>query len=203
MEPRHSPSRWRLASRRRHERRAHGRKAAPRQERRSPQQFIKDAAVGGMAEVKLGELAEQNAHSDAVKSFGKRMRDDHSQANSELEDLAAQKNVTLPTDVDAKSKATYDRLSKLEGRRVRSRVHERDAAGPSPRRRRVPERGEVERSATCRPSRRRRLPTLQSHLEEAQQIASGREPRARRSPDAGRGLSADRPPRTRRRRRGP
>jgi putative membrane protein len=145
---------------------AHGQSAKP------PQEFIKHAAVGGMAEVKLGELAEQNAQSDAVKSFGKRMRDDHSQANSELAQLAAQKNVTLPKDVDAKHKATYDRLSKLKGADFdraymdamlqdhRHDVAEFQSAAKS-------SDPDVQAFAS------KTLPTLQSHLEEAQQIASG------------------------------
>jgi putative membrane protein len=78
-------------------------------------QFVKEAAAGGMAEVKMGNLAQQRAASPAVKTFGRRMVDDHSKANDELKGLAAKKNITLPADIDAKEKATYDRLSKLEG----------------------------------------------------------------------------------------
>ena len=77
--------------------------------------FVTKAAQGGLAEVKLGELAQQNASDDAVKQFGKRMVDDHSKANDQLKSLAEQKSVTLPTDLDAKDKATYDRLSAMKG----------------------------------------------------------------------------------------
>ena len=77
--------------------------------------FVQEAAIGGMAEVELGKLAEQNASSDQVKSFGKRMVDDHGKANDELKTLAQNKNITLPTDLDAKHKALRDRLSKLHG----------------------------------------------------------------------------------------
>ena len=35
--------------------------------------FMKKAAKGGMMEVTMGQVAEQNAQSDDVKSFGKRM----------------------------------------------------------------------------------------------------------------------------------
>jgi putative membrane protein len=145
---------------------AHGKSAA------APQQFIKQAAVGGMAEVKLGELAEKNAQSDAVKNFGKRMRDDHSQANSELEQLAAQKNVTLPKDVDAKQKATYDRLSKLKGAEfdraymnAMLQDHRHDVAEF--------EHATKSSDPDVQAFASKTLPTLQSHLEEAQQIASG------------------------------
>jgi len=79
------------------------------------QKFIHEAAVGGMAEVELGKLAQQNGSSAEVKSFGQRMVDDHSKANDELKTLAQSKNVTLPTELDAKHKALHDRLAKLQG----------------------------------------------------------------------------------------
>jgi len=58
--------------------------------------FVKKAAKGGVMEVAMGKLAEQNGQSDDVKSFGKRMIMDHSKANDELKSIAAQKNVKLP-----------------------------------------------------------------------------------------------------------
>lgn len=79
------------------------------------QMFMTKAAQGGMAEVEMGKLAKDHAQSQAVKDFGQRMVDDHSKAGDELKSLASQKNVTLPADMDAKSKAAYDRLSKLNG----------------------------------------------------------------------------------------
>jgi len=77
--------------------------------------FVKKAAQGGMAEVKLGELAKDHASNNAVKQFGQQMVDDHSKANDELKSLASKKGLTLPSDLDAKDQATYDRLSKLNG----------------------------------------------------------------------------------------
>src|SRR5262249_51808111 len=47
--------------------------------------------------------------------FGQRMVDDHSKANDELKTLAQNKNITLPTALDATDKATVDRLAKLNG----------------------------------------------------------------------------------------
>jgi putative membrane protein len=79
------------------------------------QSFVMKAAQGGMAEVQMGQLAKDHGSSQAVKDFGQHMIDDHSKANDELKNLVSQKNVTLPTDLDAKDKATYDRLSKLNG----------------------------------------------------------------------------------------
>jgi putative membrane protein len=81
----------------------------------SDQKFVMNAAKGGMAEVELGKLAQDKASSDQVKNFGKRMVDDHGKANDELQTLAKNKNITLPTDLDPKDKALKDRLSKLSG----------------------------------------------------------------------------------------
>jgi putative membrane protein len=78
-------------------------------------EFMMKAAVGGMAEVELGRMAAQKAVNGDVKTFGKHMVDDHSKANDELKQLASQKGVTLPTDLDARHKETMDRLSKLNG----------------------------------------------------------------------------------------
>ena len=77
--------------------------------------FVTKAAQGGMAEVKLGELATKNASNQSVKQFGQRMVDDHSKANDQLKSIASKKSITLPSDVSAKQQADYDKLSKLNG----------------------------------------------------------------------------------------
>jgi putative membrane protein len=77
--------------------------------------FAKKAAVGGMAEVELGRLATEKASSARVKEFGQRMVDDHSKANDELKQAASAQGIDLPSEIDAKTKATIDKLSKLSG----------------------------------------------------------------------------------------
>src|SRR5213595_3735519 len=59
--------------------------------------FMKKAAKGGMMEVAMGKLAEQNGQSEDVKSFGKRMVTDHGKANDELKSIASKKGVQLPS----------------------------------------------------------------------------------------------------------
>ena len=101
----------------------------------SDTEFAKKAAQGNMAEVKLGELAQEKGNSEAVKDFGKRMVNDHSKANEELKATAAKDNIQLPSDLDTKDQAAYDRLSKLSGpafdkaySRDMVRDHEKDVA---------------------------------------------------------------------------
>jgi putative membrane protein len=59
--------------------------------------FMKKAAKGGVMEVAMGKVAEQNGQSEDVKSFGKRMVTDHSKANEELKSIAEKKGVKLPS----------------------------------------------------------------------------------------------------------
>lgn len=77
--------------------------------------FMTRAAQGGMAEVQLGQMASQKAQNPEVKKFGQKMVQDHTNANTELKALAAKKNVTLPTELDAEHKALMTRLQGLSG----------------------------------------------------------------------------------------
>ncbi len=77
--------------------------------------FLKKAAEGGLAEIELGQLAQQKASSEEVKKFGERMVSDHTKANDELKAVAQKENVELPQEPSAKDKATKARLEKLSG----------------------------------------------------------------------------------------
>lgn len=77
--------------------------------------FVEKAASGGMAEVKLGQLAVEKGTSPTVKEFGQKMVTDHSKANDELKEIASKKNLPVPSDVDTKQAALYDKLSKMSG----------------------------------------------------------------------------------------
>lgn len=79
------------------------------------QQFVEKAATGGMAEVKMGQLAAKNGQAADVKKFGKKMVTDHTKANKELMALAKKKSWTLPTAMTAEQQATYDKLAAMKG----------------------------------------------------------------------------------------
>src|SRR5262249_34979791 len=83
----------------------------------SDQQFVDEAAKGGLAEVKLGELAAERATDPEVKRFGQRMVEDHGAANKELTSIL--KNMASitppPKELMGKHRDTYDDLSKRQG----------------------------------------------------------------------------------------
>ena len=68
-----------------------------------------------MAEVQLGKLAMERGSSQDVKNFGQRMVTDHTKANDDLKQITGTENMTWPADLDAKDRATMERLEKLSG----------------------------------------------------------------------------------------
>ena len=68
--------------------------------------FLKEAALGGKLEVKMGKLAVDRAQNPQVKQFAQRMIDDHGKVGEELKTLAMSKGMTLPDRDEITSKAT-------------------------------------------------------------------------------------------------
>jgi putative membrane protein len=77
--------------------------------------FALKAAQGGIAEVKLGQLALDKANSPDVKSFAQKMIDDHSKANDQLKAAAAKGRMTLPNTMNPKDQSLYNKLRDLSG----------------------------------------------------------------------------------------
>jgi putative membrane protein len=78
-------------------------------------EFMTKAASGGMMEVELGKLAQQNASSQQVKDFGTMMVTDHTKANDELKALAGKKSIVLP---DSMSQEHMDHVKELRGKKA-------------------------------------------------------------------------------------
>ena len=78
-------------------------------------EFVTKAASGGMLEVQLGQLAQQNAKSQRVKDFGSMMVTDHSKANEELKSLAASNNITISSTLLPAHQQHVAMMSKMKG----------------------------------------------------------------------------------------
>jgi len=77
--------------------------------------WVEDRLMGGMAEVKLGELASTKAQNAHVKAFGRTMVQDHTKAGEELKQIASQLNIQPPVQLDDDHRDKVERLSKLQG----------------------------------------------------------------------------------------
>lgn len=74
--------------------------------------FVRKAEEGGMAEVQLGQLAQQKSNSQDVKQFGAKMVEEHTQLSNQIKPIAQQMGVKSP---DGLSKSDQKLLAKLQG----------------------------------------------------------------------------------------
>jgi len=77
--------------------------------------FLRKAAEGGMAQVQLGQLAQQKASSQDVRQFGEKMVQEHAQLNEQLKPIAEQDGVSPPMALSKKDEATIKKLQDLSG----------------------------------------------------------------------------------------
>jgi len=82
---------------------------------RSDTDFVREAGQAGLAEVRMGELAQQNAQNQQLKDFGQRIVTDHQKANEELMRIAGQKGFQMPSTMSQHDQGMLDRLSAMNG----------------------------------------------------------------------------------------
>ncbi len=138
----------------------------------SAESFLKEAANGNMAEVQMGRLAASKSQNPDVVNFGKSMIDDHSANLVKVKELAAQKSVMLPSDVDDNDKTELSKLEVLSGAAfdrayVKAMVedHKKDVAA-------FEKAANTAADTTVKNYAAETLPTLQHHLKMAQDAAA-------------------------------
>jgi len=133
------------------------------------QQFMIKAAQGGLMEVEAARLAQEKATSNEIKEFARKLEQDHTKANEDLKKLAAQKNVDLPTDM-GEHKAMLEKVRNLSGdqfdkqwMKMQVSHHKKDVNNFQKETTRAMD-SDVRNFASTT------LPTLQGHLQQAQQL---------------------------------
>ena len=137
----------------------------------SDSSFIKEAAQGGMMEVKLGQTAKDHAQNADVKNYGEMLVKDHSKANDKLSQLAAEKGVNLAKEMEPKH---TDMIKDMENKQGADfdrafiehaiKDHRKDISEFERASRNLND-SELKAFAT------ETLPTLRHHLDEAERIA--------------------------------
>ena len=137
--------------------------------------FMTKAASGGMMEVQLGQLAQQQGQSQRVKDFGAMMVRDHGKANDELKSLASAKSVTLSDSLTAEHKRHVTSLQNKKGTAfdkaymsMMVQDHQKDIQAFEKASNNLSD-GEVKAFAT------RTLPVLKAHLDSATAINRGKQ----------------------------
>jgi putative membrane protein len=77
--------------------------------------FVRQATVGGRAEVELSTLAQRKATSPEIKQFAQRMIDDHRKSNDRLQRISRAWQPELPKDLDPEHQAVRKTLADTSG----------------------------------------------------------------------------------------
>lgn len=133
--------------------------------------FLRTVGRADLAEIELGNLAEQKATNPEVKQFAERMIHDHTQNRNQLQQVAADQHVTLPDMVSSQDKATKAELEKLSGAQFDKaymtdmlKDHRTDVAE-------VAHASKTAHNPAVRKFAEETLPVLESHLKEAEKVA--------------------------------
>ena len=134
--------------------------------------FLMDAVRGDLAEVKLGELAQQKGQSEGVREFGEMLVEDHSKAMKQTAELAKELNVIPPAQPTAEQTQKHDALARLSGAEFDRQFAAEMVKGHQQ------EIAKYEKQAQAGDSEvaelaEELLPTLEQHLAAAQRLQSG------------------------------
>lgn len=135
------------------------------------QKFVKMGIQGNLAEVSMGQLAQEKGQSEGIKSFGQQLVKDHTDANQKLMGVASSVSLTPPTEPTKKQKADHDKMAKMSGAKFDREFakhmvmdHKKDIKDY--------EKATKMRNADAVASyASQTLPTLNQHLEMAQSLA--------------------------------
>lgn len=131
--------------------------------------FMQKAIEGNLAEIKVGQLAQQKGSTEGVRHLGAVLEQDHSKANQEATAAVSSMGVTPPTEPSRMEQAVYQRLAALSGRQfdrafVKDMIkdHKKDIAEF----REEAKTGRGKAAAYAKAS----LPTLEKHLHLAESL---------------------------------
>jgi putative membrane protein len=134
----------------------------------SDQVFIKKAAEGNLAEMQMGQLGQQKATDPDVRRLADELVSEHDRNQKQIQSLAQQSGVTLPTSLSAEDRAEKERLEKLSGaefdREFASHMaseHQRDIAE-------FQKQASTTKDPSVKSYAESTLPTMQKHLQMAE-----------------------------------
>jgi len=78
--------------------------------------FARQATLGGMTEVREGQLAQNQAQSPDVRAFGQHMVADHTDAGQKLKSIADAEGIDTPADLDKAMEKHVAALQKQDGK---------------------------------------------------------------------------------------
>jgi putative membrane protein len=146
--------------------------AADTKASKADQKFLTDAIQGNLAEVQMGQLAQQNGQSADVKSYGQMLVTDHTASNDQAKKVADQMGVTAPTEPSAKQKAMHDKMAKMTGADF-DKAFAKDMVADHKKDIAMFQKEAKKKNDPAADFASNTLPTLQKHLDAAQKLNRG------------------------------
>jgi putative membrane protein len=137
---------------------------------KASQRFITSAVQGNLAEVAMGQLAQQKGQSDGIRSYGEQLAKDHSDASQKAIAAANALGVTPPSEPTRKQKADHDKMSKLSDAKF-DRAFARAMVKDHDKEIKRYEKATKLRDAEAANYATQSLPVLKQHLEMAKDLA--------------------------------
>jgi putative membrane protein len=131
--------------------------------------FVKEAATSDVFEIEASKLAQQKAQ-DPVKDFAAQMVTDHTKTSSDLTSQVKSLNITLPTTLEGSLQAKLDKLRTLNGADFEKEYMDQQVSAHKDAVSLFERYGKGGDSANLRSWAVSTLPTLQHHLEMAQNV---------------------------------
>lgn len=139
------------------------------------QQFVDFAAQTDMVEANLGQLAQTNASSQAVKDYAQTLVTDHTDDFNHLYDVAQQANLTRPDAIDAAhNKSMIAPFQKLKGAAFDRRYIHDMIAGHTAAIATYKKEATGAQSQALQSYAQQTLPVLQKHLDGAKALAKAK-----------------------------
>lgn len=133
-------------------------------------QYLVDVTAINLMEIKIGELAQLKGVNDEVKKFGKMMVEEHNKSATAVKELAASKNVSLPTKITEDGQEEFDKLYEKTGADFDKKFAEIMVNGHQKAINLLRKASEDANSPEIRSWATNQIPILTTHLEHAQTL---------------------------------
>lgn len=134
--------------------------------------FLQHAAADGLAEVQMGQMALDRSSNAQVRQLAQHIVDDHTKANDQLKTLARNNQVTLPTTVTSDTQKETGNLQAKSGTAFdqawsKAMIKDHQAAVKL-----FTQESTQTKDPDLRQFAQATLPTLHTHLQQAQKLAA-------------------------------
>ncbi|MDQ9172377.1 DUF4142 domain-containing protein [Oxalobacteraceae bacterium R-40] len=143
-----------------------------------PPQYLIGAFEDSLLEIELARIALQKATNDAVKQFAQTMIDEHTQLNTQITALAAQKGVTLPTELGPDKQEIATTISAFSGADFDKAYMDRNVLQHAEDIAKTTVVAEQSTDVEIKAFAAQTLPLLQEHFEQALTISASLQPSA-------------------------